>query len=93
MTLHMLKLREEYFDAVKNGVKTFEIRRADRDFKVGDTLCLTYQGSEEQMKRFAVEGIEPPKIVRYVTYILTHDEFPVGVPEGFVVMGIRRPQE
>jgi len=38
MTEHVLKLNQRYFDAVKNGIKTFEVRKDDRDFKLGDTL-------------------------------------------------------
>lgn len=37
---HQLKTWPEYFDAVDSGKKTFEIRKNDRDFKVGDELLL-----------------------------------------------------
>ena len=39
MTTHRLKLYEQYADAVLNGTKTFEIRRNDRNFKVGDKIA------------------------------------------------------
>ena len=35
MSLHYLKLSDKYFDALKNGVKTFEIRKDDRGFRLG----------------------------------------------------------
>ena len=37
---HELKILPKYFDDVKNHVKNFELRRNDRDFKVGDMLIL-----------------------------------------------------
>jgi hypothetical protein len=39
-TVHALKTDPDFFQAVWNGTKTFEYRRNDRDFKVGDTLVL-----------------------------------------------------
>lgn len=41
MKVHELKLNTAYYDDVKTGLKTFEIRKNDRDFKVGDVLSLT----------------------------------------------------
>ncbi|MFP7215891.1 DUF3850 domain-containing protein [Lactococcus garvieae] len=40
MKTHELKLDIKYFDEVKSGKKNFEIRKNDRDFKVGDILVL-----------------------------------------------------
>ena len=37
---HELKILPQYFDDVASGKKSFEIRKADRDFKVGDFLIL-----------------------------------------------------
>ncbi len=36
MTTHRLKIQEQYADAVLNGTKTFEIRKNDRGYEVGD---------------------------------------------------------
>ena len=40
MAKHELKTWPEYFEMIKQGCKTFEIRRDDRDYKTGDTLVL-----------------------------------------------------
>lgn len=37
---HKLKIWPEYFGPVISGEKTFEVRKNDRDFKIGDTLVL-----------------------------------------------------
>jgi ASC-1-like (ASCH) protein len=41
MKLHELKIKREYFNAIKSGEKTFEIRKNDRDFQVGDIVNFT----------------------------------------------------
>lgn len=38
--IHELKIWPSYFEAVLNGSKTFEIRKDDRKFSVGDILVL-----------------------------------------------------
>ena len=38
MKLHELKIKKEYLDSIKSGAKTFEIRKNDRDFQVGDVV-------------------------------------------------------
>ena len=40
MTVHELKIWPEFFEPVASGVKTFEVRRDDRGFAVGDRLRL-----------------------------------------------------
>jgi len=37
---HNLKIANEYFEAVNEGLKTFEIRNNDRNFKVEDIVNL-----------------------------------------------------
>lgn len=37
---HDLKCWPKYYEYVASGDKTFEVRRNDRDFRVGDTLLL-----------------------------------------------------
>ena len=78
--LHALKTAPKFYDAVKNGGKNFEIRKNDRDFRVGDILELCKYPSATR-SHF---------IERRVTYILTHEDFPEGVPEGYVVMGMEK---
>jgi hypothetical protein len=89
MTEHRLKLNRKYFDAVKNGIKTFEVRKDDRDFMIGDTLYL-YETDDYGEYVVTELGIRPTPIEAIVTYILTHDDFPDGVPEGYVILGIKR---
>lgn len=76
---HSLKTWPEFFDAIKKGDKTFEIRKADRPFKRGETLIL--QEWDNNTKQYTGEELE-----RVITYILPGGEF--GLKKGYVAMGL-----
>lgn len=38
--IHELKIKPQYYEDIKIGIKTFEIRKNDREFKLGDILIL-----------------------------------------------------
>ena len=77
--IHDLKTIPPFFNEVKDGTKTFELRRNDRNFRVDDVLLLreylpesnTYSGRET---------------VRRITYVLTGF---AGLEEGYAILGIR----
>ena len=84
---HYLKTWPEYFAAIEAGRKTFEVRRGDRDFAVGDVLVLEEYdpATQKYSGRIAVVC---------VTYVFRGDSDPFGaVSPGFVVMGIRLESE
>ena len=76
--IHKLKLVQPFFDDVWIGSKTFEIRKNDRDYKVGDilTLCEYNEVNQKETDRY---------IVAEITYILK--EY-FSISNGFVVMSI-----
>ena len=79
---HTLRTWPEFWDAIHDGRKTFEMRRADRDYKVGDTLCL--RRWDQVLRHFT----HPTETIRCeVTYVMTGGQF--GLRHGFVCMGIR----
>lgn len=95
MTEHILKLNKRYYDAVANGIKTFEIRENDRDYKVGDTLALMKADDDGELLTYFDHNLGMSlyhEIKVAVIYILTHDEFD-GISEGYVALGIRRVKE
>ena len=75
---HLLKTWPEYFQAIKSGAKTFEIRRNDRGYAVGDTLVL--HEWDQDARSFGGE------LRVQVTYMTNWEQ-----REGYVVMGIRHP--
>jgi len=83
---HELKVWPEYFQALLTGEKTFEIRKDDRGFVVGDVLFLREYspGPDEYTGR---------EIWRRVTYILKGDDptaFAFGLRAGFVAMALEK---
>lgn len=78
MKNHGLKIIQPYFTDVKIGLKKFELRKNDRDFKVGDTLTLfEHNGKGATGRSLMVE----------VTYILTGGMY--GLESDYVIMGIK----
>ena len=77
MTIHKLKIDSKYFDAVRKGFKTFEIRKNDRNFEVGDKLILQEYDREKQV----CTGYE---LLAFVTYITNFVQ-----KMDYVVMAIR----
>ena len=75
MSEHELKIFPEYLVAIAEGRKQFEIRRNDRDYKIGDVLILN-----EWQPASGYTGLSVPVIVTYITDFEQRD--------GFVVMGI-----
>lgn len=89
MSRHSLKISPAYFDAMKNGLKTFEIRKTDRDYKIGDTLTL----SEWKPGTYEAGSYTGRHVNVAITYILSHDDFPDGIKEGYAILGIVKVNE
>jgi len=79
MSVHDLKILPEYFEPIAEGVKTFEVRKNDRGFAVGDRLNLR-QWRPEPFNDYIGGEIEA-----VVTYILDNEQY---LQPGYVVLGI-----
>lgn len=77
---HELKILPKYFEAVATYKKTFEIRRNDRNYQVGDKLIL------KEWHRGKYTGREAERWVSYIYY----GDGTYGLPEGFCVMSLKR---
>ena len=78
MATHALKISPKYFSQVECGLKTFEIRKDDRAFEVGDILALLEWDKEYTGNNCKV----------FVTSLLRADEFS-GVSAGHICMSIK----
>lgn len=75
--IHQLKCNTQYFKDAVNGHKTFEVRRNDRRFHLGDYLALNEISENGTFTGFSA--------LFHVHYILDDPEY---VKEGFVILGI-----
>lgn len=79
MKTHELKTWPQYYVPLAEGKKTFEIRRNDREFAVGDALVLKEWNPDAR----SYTGRE---LRRVVTYIFPGGEF--GLDSDYVVLGL-----
>jgi hypothetical protein len=97
---HELKVWPQFFDALLSGDKTFEVRKDDRGFHVGDVLWLREYRPEQkcysghcELNGCMGENMCPRKPAFYtgrelrlsVTYILAGRPW---LADGYVVMGL-----
>lgn len=75
--IHHLKIVQEYYDDSAKDIKTFEIRKNDRDYAVGDILHLQEWTGNSYTGRSKYKR---------VLYILRDRQY---VPEGYACMSTR----
>lgn len=80
MTTHHLKCWPKYFNAIIAGLKPFEIRLHDRDFKVSDTLVL------EEWKPASME-YTGRECRRLISYVIPSGEFD-GLNPHYCALGL-----
>lgn len=81
---HALKTWPNFFKAVKDGSKRFELRKNDRDFKLGDSLLL--QEYDPVLKKYSGQEWEGS-----VSYVFSDESF--GLKKGYVLLGIKDNNE
>lgn len=75
--IHFIKTVQPHFEGRQNGLKTFEIRNNDRDYRVGDVLIERLWHEDE-------EGFVGPHLVSRVEYISSYAQ-----KSGFIVMAVK----
>lgn len=79
MRTHELKTWPSYFMYLPEGEKTFEVRKNDRDYAIGDRLILREWDNDE--------GYSGRKEERTISYIMKGGQF--GVEPGYVVIALQ----
>lgn len=82
-SLHELKTWPEWYEPSLTDLKPYELRKLDRDYKVGDILHLR----EYQPPKSGFPGYYTGReLKRRVTHILTGGKF--GLEEGFGILSL-----
>lgn len=84
--MHYLKCWPGLFDAVTEGRKNFDVRKADRKFQIGDKIRLLKYDAPKR----AFIGPTPGRVECFdveITYLLEGGQF--GIAKGYVVIGHR----
>lgn len=85
MKTHEIKLREVFCDDVYLGKKSFEIRKNDRNYQVGDRVKFLPVDCDGNRVKHPIEGRE---------YIITYVLYDWGVQYGYVAFAIKElPKE
>jgi hypothetical protein len=77
---HILKTWLEEFKDIKSGRKTFDFRKNDRGFEVGDTVISAEYN--QHSKKFTGEKHEAR-----ITFMIQGGKF--GIPEGYCIMALK----
>lgn len=77
---HFLKIKRQYFDSILSNEKTFEIRKNDRSYNVGDKLIL----NETDENDFQTGR----QLIVKITYIINGPIY--GLESGFCILSIKR---
>ncbi|MDR0462555.1 MAG: DUF3850 domain-containing protein [Christensenellaceae bacterium] len=84
---HELKLCKKFYEPVVSGNKTFELRKNDRNFKVGDKLILRPVTDDET--RAYINNL--PKIHAEISYMLS-EGVSGGLEKGYCVLAMKNVQ-
>lgn len=89
MTTHRLKVLVKYADAIMNGTKTFEVRKNDRGYEVGDKIVFDVVTNEGYAVGEAARHPLNGEVYR-IDYIL--DDFE-GLAQKYVALAISKEDE
>lgn len=88
MKLHELKIKHEYLIDVSLGRKTFELRKNDRDYQVGD-LIRFIDIREDDTSKFRIEPYVDENQLYRITYVLKDVE-KYGLDKDYCILAIKK---
>ena len=90
MKLHELKIKHEYLIEVDRGRKTFELRKNDRDYQVGDLIrFIDIKDEDKELNPWGVEPAIDEDALYKITYVLK-DVPEYGLDKDYCILGIKK---
>ena len=90
MKLHELKILHEYLFDITIGRKTFELRKNDRDYQVGDLIhFIDIREDNITPNKFLVEPFIDKNTLYRITYVLKDVE-KYGLDKDYCILAIKK---
>lgn len=84
ITIHSLKIAPVYFDLVKSGFKTYEIRKNDRDFECGQIVNL-----RDYNKTTGYSGRNVFVRITHITFSSELETVGISIPSDVVILSFK----
>ncbi len=99
MKLHELKIKHKYLVDIARGVKTFELRKNDRDYQVGD--LIHFIDIDLEQKEVIIVPTRNNEKVEYCDWNIDHDALykiiyilkdvpEYGLDKDYCILGIKK---
>jgi len=82
IAFHTLRIFPNFYQDIMDGIKSFEVRKNDRRYRVGDVLILQEYYEQKNGGEFTGRIIE-----KFILYRLDGDDFE-GIEKGYCVLGL-----
>ena len=89
MKLHELKILHEYLVDVDLGKKTFELRKNDRDYQVGDLIRFIDIREDDSTAKNQIEPNIDENTLYRITYVLKDVE-KYGLDRDYCILAIKK---
>ena len=89
MKLHELKILHKYLVDVDLGKKTFELRKNDRDYQVGDLIRFIDIREDDSTSKKRIEPNIDENTLYRITYVLKDVE-KYGLDKDYCILAIKK---
>ena len=86
MKLINLKIKPTYFLDLLRGAKTFEVRKNDRDYQVGDLITFSVVNNDG----LVIKGTEGSNFNLFVIVYVLKDCPQYGLADGYAILSLKR---